>query len=125
MFIHLAAGLTVDRPPVALHQAVVRRLQGLAVPRQTGPGLRVPLEAVVLHHAGQQGHEVRILTSLAAHPAGEATLGVSGLTGAQAVEDVPTLGVRHAGGELAQAVSQDTHRPLAVCTRHDAGQEQH
>ena len=109
----LTTRLAVDRPPVAFHQAEVGHLQGLAVLRQTGPGLLVASETMVLHHAGQKGNKVRILPRLAAHSTCEATLGVSGLALTQTVEDVHTLGVCGAGGELQETMGHDTEDPLA------------
>ena len=106
-----------------LHLAVVYQLQGLAV---LGAGLLVPVHAVVLHHARQEGQEVRILPGLAPHPAGEATLGVSGVTVRQTVEDGHTLGVQGAGRHLPEAVRHDAEDVLAGGARHQAeDREQH
>ena len=73
---------------------------------------------MVLHHAGQKGNKVRILPRLAAHSTCEATLGVSGLALTQTVEDVHTLGVCGAGGELQETMGHDTEDPLASHSRH-------
>ena len=89
----LTTRLAINCPPVSGHQAVVCHLQGLAILRQTDPGLLVPSKTLVLHHAGQKGNKVRVLPSLAAHSTGEATLSVSRITVTQTVEDVHTLRV--------------------------------
>ena len=44
-------------------------IQSLAVLCQTGAGGLVLVHAVVLHHAVEQSHEVRVLPRVAAHPA--------------------------------------------------------
>ena len=84
VLVRLSAALAVHCPPVPGHEAVVHRVEGLAVLGQTGPGLLVSVHAPVLHDAAHQRGEVRVLARVPAHPAGEAALGVLWATLAQA-----------------------------------------
>ena len=80
LLLHLTTALPPDCPPVSRHQRVVSERQRLVILSQTRSWLIVALNTVILHHAAEQRHEVRILTSLAPHATGEPTFSISGFT---------------------------------------------
>ena len=114
VLVRLSAALAVHSPPVPGYEAVVHRVEGLAVLGQAGPRLVVSRHAAVLHDAAHQRREVRIFARVSPHPAGEAALCVLGTALGQAGQHLGALLVGEALHHLGPAPGHHAQEALTL-----------
>ena len=124
VLVRLPAALAVHSPPVPGDEAVVHRVEGLAVRGQAGPGLLVSRHTLVLHDAAHQRGEVRIFACVSAHPAGKAALSILGAALGEAHQHLGTLLVSEALHHLGAAPGHHAQEALALETGKEGAKQE-